>query len=93
MTSRILRAGLAGAGFSLAVALAVSAPVSFQADTGKIGFNSAEARRGADDPANHDINDDHGGRRNRGGSSATTGVGTGTGVVDDHGRGRGRGRR
>lgn len=71
MTSRILRAALAGAGFSLGVALAVAAPVSYQADTGKIGFNSAEARRGADDPANHDVGDDRG--RNRGGSTTTSG--------------------
>jgi len=71
MTSRILRAALAGAGFSLAVAFAVAAPVSYHAETGKIGMNSAEARRGADDPATHDVGDDKGGRR--GGSTSTSG--------------------
>lgn len=75
MTSRTLRTVLAGAGLTLAVAIAVAAPVSYQADTGKIGWNSAEARRGADDPAGHNANDDRGGA---------------TGVHNHRQRGRGR---
>lgn len=59
------------AALGLFVALGVAAPVGIDIATGDLTIQSAEARRGrgADDGANHDVGDDHGG---------TTGISSGT---------------
>jgi hypothetical protein len=65
----------------LFIALGVAAPVGVDIATGDIGVQTAEARRGRganDNPATHDVGDDHGG---------STGVET---VHNQRRRGRGR---
>lgn len=51
------------AALGLFIALGVAAPVGIDIATGDLTIQSAEARRGrgADDGANHDVGDDHGG--------------------------------
>ena len=49
-----------------AAAFAVALPVSYDTASGSLVVKSALAKKGADDPANHDARDDKGGKGGKG---------------------------